>query len=125
MSRIRHKITDVLNLQPYRDCKTLDDTELVDQEAECRREIVRLVLSLAIHVGTCTTHAVLSAGTSLPLHLPVVVWIAYSLTKTAKRHRALRTEIQTKRQGIKLKRLPAKRFAAPVALALLSPILSA
>jgi hypothetical protein len=125
MTRLRNKITEVLHLQPYKPCGTLTNKELIDEEAHCRQELIRLVLSLTLHIGTCTTHAVLSAGTSLPLHLPVVVWIAYSLTKTARRHRALKAEVQVNRPRIQLKKLRTKRLAAPVVLALISPILSA
>jgi hypothetical protein len=125
MSRIKNKITDVLKLQPHKPCFSLTKEELVKEEAHCRRELVRLVLSLSIHVGTCATHGALSAGTSLPIHLPVVVWIAYSLTKTARRHQALKLEIRNHRPGIQLQKLKARRFAAPVILGLISPILSA
>lgn len=125
MSRIKTKITEVLRLQPQKPCRALDDRELVDEEAHCRHEIIRLVLSLTLHVGSCTTHAVLSAGVTLPLHLPVVVWIAYSLTKTARRHRALKAEARANRPGVQFKQLQTKRIAPALVLAIISPILGA
>ncbi|KAG8739348.1 hypothetical protein FRC12_016347, partial [Ceratobasidium sp. 428] len=125
MSRIRNKVTDVLKLQPHKACRALTNEELIEEEAFCRKELVRLVLSLSIHVGTCTTHGVLSAGTTLPLHLPVVVWVAYSLTKVARRHRALKIEVRSNRPHIELKKLKTRRFAVPVVLGLISPVLSA
>ncbi|QRV92577.1 Zinc finger, ZZ type protein [Ceratobasidium sp. AG-Ba] len=125
MSRIRGKITDVLRLQPQKPCDALTNEELIAEESRCRRELVRLVLSLSIHIGTCTTHGVLSAGTTLPIHVPVVVWVAYSLTKVAKRHKALRAEIRTNRPHVQLEKLKVKRFALPVVLGLISPVLSA
>ncbi|KAG8679194.1 hypothetical protein FRC08_017138, partial [Ceratobasidium sp. 394] len=125
MSSFRNKITDVLKLQPHKACDSLTNEELIEEEAHCRKELVRLVLSLSIHVGTCTTHGVLSAGTTLPIHLPVVVWIAYSLTKVARRHRALKTEVRANRPKIELKKLKTRRFAVPVVLGLISPVLSA
>ncbi|KAG9108268.1 hypothetical protein FRC07_008468 [Ceratobasidium sp. 392] len=125
MSRFRNKITDVLKLQPHKPCGSLTNEELIEEEAHCRKELVRLVLSLSIHVGTCTTHGVLSAGTTLPIHVPVVVWVAYSLTKVARRHRALKIEIRDNRPKIELKKLKTRRFAVPVVLGLISPVLSA
>lgn len=124
-SGIKGKITEVLRLQPHKPCNRLSDKELIEEEAHCRKELIRLVLSLSIHVGTCTTHGVLSAGTTLPIHVPVVVWVAYSLTKVAKRHRALRVEMLTQRKNIRPQKFKAKRYALPVVLGLISPILSA
>ncbi|KAG8739179.1 hypothetical protein FRC10_006070 [Ceratobasidium sp. 414] len=125
MSGLRNKITVVLKLQPHKACDGLTNEELIEEEAHCRKELVRLVLSLSIHVGTCTTHGVLSAGTTLPVHLPVVVWIAYSLIKVAKRHRELKAEVRGNRPKIELKKLKTRRFAIPVVLGLISPVLSA
>ncbi|KEP54013.1 putative ZZ domain protein [Rhizoctonia solani 123E] len=117
-----------INSRPSKPCKDMTNQELADDELWHRTELTRLVLSLSIHIGTCTTHAVLSVGTTLPIHLPVVIFIAYRLTKVALRHRAIRTEIKTNRSGIQLRRLGSKggkRLTGGIVLMILTPILAA
>lgn len=126
MSSFKKKITDVLKLQPLKPCDALSDEELLDEEVKTRGELGRLVASLSLHVGTCAAHGALSAGATVPFHLPAVVWIAYSLTKCAKRHRALRIELrQQHRCHLKKKNMKNKRIAASIILGLISPILAA
>ncbi|KAJ1303476.1 hypothetical protein OPQ81_011663 [Rhizoctonia solani] len=117
-----------INDRPTKSCKEMTEQELVEEELWHRTELIRLVLSLSVHIGTCTTHGVLSAGTTLPFHLPVVVYIAYRLTKIAIRHRAIRTEAKTNRTGIQFRRLSssgAKRLTGAMVLMILTPILAA
>ncbi|CAE6473483.1 unnamed protein product [Rhizoctonia solani] len=117
-----------INSRSTKPCKDMTNQELVDDELWHRTELTRLVLSLSIHIGTCTTHGVLSAGTTLPIHLPVVIFIAYRLTKVALRHRAIRTEIKTNRSGIQFRKLGSrggKRLTGGIVLMILTPILAA
>ncbi|CAE7053743.1 unnamed protein product [Rhizoctonia solani] len=117
-----------INSRPTKPCKEMTNQELVEEELWHRMELTRLVLSLSIHIGTCTTHGVLSAGTTLPLHLPVVVFIAYRLTKIALRHRAIRAEVKTNRSGVQFRRLSSggrKRLTGGIVLMILTPILAA
>ncbi|CEL62436.1 hypothetical protein RSOLAG1IB_04792 [Rhizoctonia solani AG-1 IB] len=117
-----------LNSTPIKLCKDMTNEELLQEELSQRMELTRLVLSLSVHIGTCTTHGVLSAGTTLPLHLPVVVFIAYKLTKVALRHRAIKTEIKANRRGVQLRKISSggeKRLTAGIILVILAPILSA
>ncbi|KAF8606757.1 hypothetical protein BDV93DRAFT_520385 [Ceratobasidium sp. AG-I] len=125
MSSFRNTITHVLKLQPLKPCNVLSDDELLEEEVKTRGELGRLVASLSLHIGTCAAHGALSAGASLPLHLPVVVWIAYSLTKCAKRYRLLRTELRQNRRHLKPKNMRNKRIAASIILGLLAPLLAA
>ncbi|CAE6498600.1 unnamed protein product [Rhizoctonia solani] len=117
-----------INSRPTKPCKDMSEQELIEEELWHRMELTRLVLSLSIHIGTCTTHGVLSAGTTLPLHLPVVVFIAYRLTKIALRHRAIKAEVKTNRSGIQFRRLSSgggKRLTGGIVLMILTPILAA
>lgn len=125
MSRFKNKITNVLKLQPLKPCHLLSDDEILEEEVRSRGELGRLVASLSLHIGTCAAHGALSAGATLPLHLPVVVWIAYSLTKCARRHQALRIEFRQNRPHLKKKNMRNKRIAASLVLGLISPILAA
>ncbi|CUA77241.1 hypothetical protein RSOLAG22IIIB_06597 [Rhizoctonia solani] len=117
-----------INSRSTKPCRDMTDQELLDDELWHRTELVRLVLSLSIHIGTCTTHGVLTVGATLPIHLPVVIFIAYRLTKVALRHRAIKTEVKTNRSGMKLKRLSSsggKRLTGGLILMILTPILAA
>ncbi|GAB1520862.1 hypothetical protein RhiTH_003951 [Rhizoctonia solani] len=123
-------IKDALGLsgRPIKPCKDMTTEELLEEELWHRLELTRLVLSLSIHIGTCTTHGVLSAGTTLPIHLPVVVFIAYRLTKVALRHRAIRTEAKINRRGIQFRKISSsrgKRLTGGIVLMILTPIFSA
>ncbi|KAG8712946.1 hypothetical protein FRC11_013753 [Ceratobasidium sp. 423] len=117
-----------INSRPTKPCKDMTNQELIEEELWHRMELTRLVLSLGIHIGTCTTHGVLSAGTTLPIHLPVVIFIAYRLTKVALRHRAIKTEVKTNRSGLQFNKLSTssgKRLTGGIVLMILTPILSA
>ncbi|KAF8736625.1 hypothetical protein RHS02_06268, partial [Rhizoctonia solani] len=117
-----------LNGRPAKPYKDMTTEELLEEELWHRLELTRLVLSLSIHIGTCTTHGVLSAGTTLPIHLPVVVFIAYKLTKVALRHRAIRAEARINRRNIQFRKISSsrgKRLTGGIVLTILTPILSA
>ncbi|ELU36989.1 ZZ domain-containing protein [Rhizoctonia solani AG-1 IA] len=117
-----------LSGRPIKPCKDMTTEELLEEELWHRLELTRLVLSLSIHIGTCTTHGVLSAGTTLPIHLPVVVFIAYKLTKVALRHRAIRAEARINRRNIQFRKISSsrgKRLTDGIVLMILTPIFSA
>ncbi|KAH7336833.1 hypothetical protein B0J17DRAFT_665003 [Rhizoctonia solani] len=111
-----------INDRPTKPCKDISDQELIEEELWHKMELTRLVLSLSVRIGTCTTHGVLSVGATLPIHLPVVIYIAYRLTKIALRYRAIKTEAKFRKQ---LSSSAGKRLTGGIVLILLTPVLAA
>lgn len=132
---------DILSSEPLIPCCDLKNKALLAEESKLRAastcdptaiftpnltppfvQVYARVVSLATHIGTCTAHGVLSAGTTLPFHLPVVIWVAYKLKGDIKRRAALKKE--AKRRGLTLLILKKRNVAIPVAFSLLTPALT-
>src|SRR5260221_7713139 len=96
----------------------LTNHQILLEECRKREEVYAGVANLAIHMGSLGFHCATGEMT-LPLHLPVILWIVYRLLRNMRRRKKLRAAALQRK--LKLKKIQLRNVAIPTMLALLAP----